>query len=115
MSTRKYVSEYKKLKKRKKEEKLIESQKGSMDKFVINNKQNITQNLDENITNEQEIHQKESEDNEMIQLQDKNDVQFCNTTNLDNELQNNLEENENNYENVSNEQVHHNDVQLKEN
>ena len=35
-----------------KKEKLIESQKGSMDKFVINNKQNITQNLDENITNE---------------------------------------------------------------
>ena len=40
-----------------------------MDKFVISNKQNITQNLDENITNEQEIHQKELEDNEMIQLQ----------------------------------------------
>ena len=98
MFTRKYISEYEKLKKRKKEEKLIESQKGSMDKFVINNKQNITQNLDENITNEQEIHQKELEDNEMIQLQDNNDVQFCNTTNLDNELQNNLEENENNYE-----------------
>ena len=39
-------------KKRKKEEKLIESQKGSMDKFVISNKQNIAQNLDENITNE---------------------------------------------------------------
>ena len=35
-----------------KKEKLIESQKGSMDKFVISNKQNITQNLDENITNE---------------------------------------------------------------
>ena len=69
--------------------KLIESQKGSMDKFVISNKQNITQNLDENITNEQEIHQKELEDNEMIQLQDNNDVQFCNITNLDNELQNN--------------------------
>ena len=33
----------------------MESQKGSMDKFVISNKQNITQNLDENITNEQEI------------------------------------------------------------
>ena len=30
---------------------LIESQKISMDKFVISNKQNITQNLDENITN----------------------------------------------------------------
>ena len=29
-----------------------------MDKFVISNKQNITQNLNENITNEQEIHQK---------------------------------------------------------
>ena len=54
MSTRKYASGYEKLKKRKK--KLIESKKGSMDKFVISNKQNITQNLDENITNEQEIH-----------------------------------------------------------
>ena len=28
-----------------------------MDKIVISNKQNITQDLDENITNEQEIHQ----------------------------------------------------------
>ena len=56
------------LKKLKKEKKLIESQKGSMDKFVISNKQNKTQNLDENITNEKEIHQKELEDNEMIQL-----------------------------------------------
>ena len=63
-------------KERKKKEKLIESEKGSMDKFIISNKQNITQNLDENITNEQEIHQKELEDNEMIQLQDNNDVQF---------------------------------------
>ena len=51
----------------------------------------------------------------MIQLQDNNDVQFCNTTNLDNELQKNLEENENNDENVTNEQVHHNDVQREEN
>ena len=55
--------------------------------LVIN--KNITQNLDENITNEQEIHQNNLEEN---------DVQFCNTTNLDNELQNNLEENENNDE-----------------
>ena len=52
------------LKKLKKEKKLIESQKGSMDKFVISNKQNITQNLDENITNEQEIHQNNLEENE---------------------------------------------------
>ena len=51
MSTIKYASEYEKLKKIKKEEKLIESQKGSMDKFFISNKQNIIQNLDENITN----------------------------------------------------------------
>ena len=39
-----------------------------MDKFVISNKQNITQNLDENITNEQEIHQKELEDNEINKI-----------------------------------------------
>ena len=38
-----------------------------MGKFVICNKQNITQKLDKNITNE-EIHQKELEDKEMIQL-----------------------------------------------
>ena len=40
-------------------------------KSSLNNsidKQNITQNLDKNITNEQEIHQKELEDNKMIQL-----------------------------------------------
>ena len=60
------------MKKLKKEKKLIESQKGSIDKFVISNKQNITQNLDENIINEQEIHQNNLEEN---------DVQFCNTTN----------------------------------
>ena len=29
-----------------------------MNKFIISNKQNIAQNLDENITNEQEIHKK---------------------------------------------------------
>ena len=41
----------KNLKKEKKKEKLIECKKGSMNKFVISNKQNIIQNLDENITN----------------------------------------------------------------
>ena len=85
MATRKYASGYEKLKKI--IIIIIESQKWSMDKFVISNKQNTTQNLDENITNEQEIHRKELENNEMIQLQDNNNVQFCNTTNLDNELQ----------------------------
>ena len=54
ISIRKYEFGCEKLKKRKK--KLIESKKWSMDKFVISNKQNITQNLDENITNVQEIH-----------------------------------------------------------
>ena len=44
------IKNFKKKKKKKKEEKLIESQKGSMNKFVISNKQNITKNLDENIT-----------------------------------------------------------------
>ena len=76
MFTKKSVSGHEKLKKRKKEEKLIEYKKGSMDKFVISNKQNITKNLDKKITNEQEIHQKKLKDNEMIQLQDNNDVQF---------------------------------------
>ena len=42
--------------KKEKKKILIESQKGSMDKFVISNKQNITQNLEENITNEQKVH-----------------------------------------------------------
>ena len=51
MSIGKYAFRYEKLKKRKKKEKLIESQKESMDKFVISNKQNTTQNLEENVTN----------------------------------------------------------------
>ena len=49
----------------KKKKKLIECQKGSMNKFVISNKQNITQNLDENITNMQEIHQNNLEENDV--------------------------------------------------
>ena len=55
---------YLEMKNLKKEKKLIESKKRSIDKFVISNKQNITQNLDENITNEQEIHQNNLEENE---------------------------------------------------
>jgi hypothetical protein len=107
MSTRKYASGYEKLKKKKKKkkkkekvEKLIESQKGSLNKFVISNKQNINDNLGEKLINEQEIHQKELEDNEIIQQKDDienndNDVQICNITILDEELKENLEENKN--------------------
>ena len=39
-----------------------------MNKFIISLKQNTTQNLNEDITNEQEIPQKELEDNETIQF-----------------------------------------------
>ena len=46
MSTKKYASEYKKFKRRKKEKKLIKSKKWSMFKFIVSNKQNIIQNLD---------------------------------------------------------------------
>ena len=46
-------------------------------------------NFCKKFTNEKEIYQNNLEEN---------DVQFCNTTNLNNELQNNLEENENNDE-----------------
>ena len=65
ISTRKYASGYEKLKIKKKVEKLIESQKGSLNKFVISNK-HINNNLGEKLINEQEIHQKELEDNVVI-------------------------------------------------
>ncbi len=44
MSTRKYLSRYEKLKKRRKIEKQIESQKGSINKFVTSIKQNQKKN-----------------------------------------------------------------------
>ena len=50
-----------------------------------------------------------------MKRENNNDVQFCNTINLDNEIQKNLEVNENNDENVTNEQIHRNDVQLEGN
>jgi hypothetical protein len=100
MSTRKYASGYEKLPKKKKLEKLIESKKGSLNKFVISNKQNINDNLVENHINEQEIHEKELEDNEIIQQKydienNDSDVQLCNITTLDEEIHENLEENKN--------------------
>jgi hypothetical protein len=59
--------ELKKKKKKKNEvDKLIESQRGALNKFVISNKQNTEDNLGEKLINEQEIHKKELEDNENI-------------------------------------------------
>ena len=52
--------------------------------------------MGKNITNEQETHQKELEDNEIIQQKDNNEnsinnVQTSNVTIIDNEKQNNLQ------------------------
>ncbi|KAK4577633.1 hypothetical protein RGQ29_027944 [Quercus rubra] len=99
MSTRKYLSGYEKLLKKRKIEKQIESQKGSMDKFVTSIKKNTIESLGENITNEQETYQKELEDDEIIQQKENNEnspnnVETSDVTIIDNEKQNNLEENE---------------------
>ena len=71
-----------------------------MEKFITGKKQNLAENLSKGFINEQEIHQKELEDDENIQQNDNNkgghdNVQTCNVTILDNEVQNNLEESEN--------------------
>ena len=54
-------------------EKLIESQKGALEKFVTSNKQNITEKLADSSKNEQEIHFKELEDNTIIPSKDTNE------------------------------------------
>ncbi|KAK4566103.1 hypothetical protein RGQ29_002343 [Quercus rubra] len=95
----KYLSGYEKLLKKRKIEKQIESQKGSMDKFVTSIKKNTIESLGENITNEQETYQKELEDDEIIQQKENNEnspnnVETSDVTIIDNEKQNNLEENE---------------------
>jgi hypothetical protein len=56
----------KKKENKRKVDKLIESQRGILNKFIISNKQNTDDNLGEKLVNEQEIHQKELEDNENI-------------------------------------------------
>ena len=60
-------------KKRRRIEKLIESQKGALEKFVTSNKQNITDKLGANSPNEQKIHFKELEDNTIILSKDTNE------------------------------------------
>ena len=51
---------------------MIESQKEALEKFVTSNKQNITEKLGDNSTNEQDIHFKELEDNTIIPSKDTN-------------------------------------------
>ena len=53
MVPRKYEYRHQKLKKKKEKEKLIESQKGALEKFVTSNKQNITEKLGDSSTDEQ--------------------------------------------------------------
>ena len=73
-----------------------------MDKFVTTikkKKKTTTKSLGENIVNEQETHQKELEDNEIIQWKDNNEnshnnVQTSNVTIIDNGKQDNFKENE---------------------
>ena len=52
MASRKYESGHQKLKKERIIEKLIESQKGALEKFVTSNKQNIIEKLGDWSTNE---------------------------------------------------------------
>jgi uncharacterized membrane protein len=52
MAPRKYESGHQKLKKERIIEKLIESQKGALEKFVTSNKQNIIEKLGDRSTNE---------------------------------------------------------------
>jgi hypothetical protein len=67
---------------------LIENKRGSQNNFFISNKQNINDNLGEELINEQEIRQEKLEDNEITQQKDDienndDDVQICNITILD--------------------------------
>jgi hypothetical protein len=71
MAPRKYESGHKK--KKIIIEKLIESQNGALEKFVTNNKQNITEKLGDSSTNEQEIHFKELDDNTIIRSKNTNE------------------------------------------
>jgi seryl-tRNA synthetase len=79
MSTRKYESGYSKLKKRRRVEALIESQRGAMDKFVKTN------NANEQVNN---VNQDENENREEVVVEQVNNID-------DNDLRVNQDENEN--------------------
>ncbi|KAK2375581.1 hypothetical protein QL285_076466 [Trifolium repens] len=79
MSTRKYESGYSKLKKRRRVEALIESQKGAMDKFVKTN------NVNEQVNN---VNQDENENREEVVVEQVNNID-------DNDPRVNQDENEN--------------------
>ena len=100
----------KNLKKKRKIDQLIESQKGSLDKFVTSKKNNVTKNLDENFENKQvdneieenkiknieieniEIKDNEIEDNEIKNIEVEN-IEIKDNKIEDNEIENIEKEN----------------------
>ena len=81
MTPRRQPSGYEKFKKKRKIDQLIESQKGSLDKFVTSKKNNVTKNLDENFENKQV-------DNEIEENKIKN-IEIENIEIKDNEIEDN--------------------------
>ena len=102
MSIRKYLSGYEKLQKREKLKNKLNLKKDLWINLLLllkKKKKTTTKSLGENIVNEQETHQKELEDNEIIQWKDNNEnshnnVQTSNVTIIDNGKQDNLKKNE---------------------
>ena len=91
MSNRKYESGYEKLQKKRKIEKLIQSQKGALDKFITSDKQDTIENINKNIIIEQ-TNIKELEDNEVMNNEQIND-QTCNEENNNEQHNKILDEN----------------------
>ena len=91
MSNRKYESGYEKLQKKRKIEKLIQSQKGALDKFITSDKQDTMKNTNKNIVIEQ-TNIKELDDNEVMNNEQIND-QTCNKENPNEQHNKILDEN----------------------
>ena len=101
MSIRKYLSGYEKLQKREKLKNKLNLKKDLWINLLLllKKKKTTTKSLGENIVNEQKTHQKELEDNEIIQWKDNNEnshnnVQTSNVTIIDNGKQDNFKKNE---------------------
>ena len=70
MSNRKYESGFEKLKKKRKIEKLIQSQKGALEKFVVTNKQSTTSSSTQEVETKQSSGELEMEQTLEIELED---------------------------------------------